>query len=75
MTELEQATINFFKAVLKTGNEILGHSEFQFKIDASIGTKPEDAERAKLIGSRIQDALDTAKRVATPITIEGTTLQ
>jgi hypothetical protein len=75
MTELEQAAVAFFKAVLKTGRDILGHSEFAFKMDATIGTKPEDAERGKLIGARIQDALNIAKEQSKPVTIDGTTVQ
>lgn len=75
MTELEQSATDFFKAVLKTGSDILGHPNFQFKIDATIGTKPEDREGGKLIGALIQDALNVAKTAATPLTIEGTTLQ
>jgi len=75
MTELEQATIDFFKAVLKTGRDILGHTEFGFKVDAMISTKTEDAELGKMIGQRIQEALDIAKATATPIMIEGTSLQ
>ena len=75
MTDLEQASIDFFKAILKTGAEILGHPDFFFKIDATIGSKAEDAERAKMIGTRIQDALNVATEHAKPITIEGTTVQ
>jgi hypothetical protein len=75
MTELEQASINFFTAILKTGRDILGHDEFMFKLDAMVGSRPDDAERAKLIGARIQDALDVAKVHARPLTIEGTTVQ
>jgi hypothetical protein len=75
MTNLEQASIDFFKAILKTGNEILGHPDFLFKIDCTIGSRPEDAERAKLIGARIQESLDIAKSVAKPLTIDGTTVQ
>jgi hypothetical protein len=75
MTDLEQAATDLFKAVLKTGTEIMGHPDFMFKIDATIGSRPEDAERAKLIGMRIQEALNVAKRQATPLTIDGTTLQ
>jgi hypothetical protein len=75
MTELEQASTAFFKAILKTGAEILGHPEFMFKIDCSIGSKPEDFDRAKLIGMRVQEALDVAKEASKPVTIEGTSLQ
>lgn len=75
MTELEQATVNYFKAVLKAGQDILGHPEFQFRIEAEIGTRPEDAERGKMIGARIQYALDIAKATVKPLTIDGTTVQ
>jgi hypothetical protein len=75
MTELEQASINYFRAILRTGTDILGHSDFMFKIDCTIGSKQEDAERAELIGVRIQKALDVAKQHAKPLTIEGVTVQ
>jgi hypothetical protein len=75
MTELEQASVAFFKAVLKTGHDILGHSRFVFNLEASIGTPPEDAERSKLISSRIQEALTFASRHTKSVTIEGTTVQ
>lgn len=74
-TELEQATTAFFKAILKIGSDVLGHPDFVFKIDATIGAKPEDAERAKLIGTRIQDALNVAKAAANPVMIDGVTVQ
>lgn len=74
MTELEQAATDFFKAILKTGRTILKHPEFQFKIEATIGVKPVDAEAGQLIGQRIKEALDIAKERAMPITIEGVSL-
>jgi hypothetical protein len=76
MTKLEMISIDYFKEILAIGREVLGHPDFVFKIDVTIGSKPKDSELAKIIGERIQDALDTAKSVARPeITIEGTTLQ
>jgi hypothetical protein len=75
MTELDQAAIDLFKAVLKTGRDILGHPEFNFKFDATIGTRAEDAAGGQLLGMRIQEALEIAKKAAAPVTIEGTSVQ
>jgi len=72
--DLEKASIAYFKAVLKTGREIFGHPEFMFTIDCKIGTRPEDVDQAKVLGARIQKALDIAKAAAAPKVIEGTTL-
>jgi hypothetical protein len=80
MTKLEQAAIDFFTAILETGTGILGHSQFMFKIDATISTKPEDAERAPLIGQRLQEAMNiandlTKKAMEADLIVKGTTLQ
>lgn len=71
MTELEQAATDLFKAILKTGRSILGHTEFHFKIQTTIATKTEDAEGGKLIGASIQNAMDFARDAAKPVTVEG----
>ena len=63
MTELERASIDFYKAIMKTGRDILGHDEFAFKVETTIGTKAEDAERAQILGARIQDALKEGQEV------------
>jgi hypothetical protein len=75
MTRLERISIAYFKEILSVGSKILGHPDFVFKIDIAVGSRPDDAERAKLIGARIQNALDVAKVQARPLTIEGTTVQ
>jgi hypothetical protein len=77
MTELERASVEFFKAVLKAGCDIIGHPDFLFKIDATISAKSDDADRAKLLGLRIQEAMNFAKEATTPsiITTERTSLQ
>jgi hypothetical protein len=67
MTELEQAAVNFFAAVVATSKDVLGHTEFQFHIDARFGTKPQDAERAREIGGRIQQALNLANEAIKPL--------
>lgn len=66
MTRLDQAATDFFREVMVTGGEVLGHMNFAFKFDALIGVNPQDAEHAKLINARIQRALDVAKASVTP---------
>lgn len=75
MTDLEQAAVDFFKAIQGTGAAILGHTEFVFKIDCTIGSRPEEAEHAKLISIHIQCALNVAKNSLQPLSIEGISLQ
>ena len=75
LTELEKASVDFFKAVLSAGRQIIGSTEFQFRIDAMIAARTEDSDRAKILGARIQQALDVAKAVATPPQIEGVSVQ
>lgn len=75
MTDLDQAAIDLFQAVLKTGRDILGHPEFNFKFDATIITKQEDAAAGQRIGLRIQEALNAAQKASAPVTIEGTSVQ
>jgi hypothetical protein len=40
-----------------------------------IAARTEDSDRAKILGARIQQALDVAKAVATPPQIEGVSVQ
>jgi len=75
MSALDDAFIAAFKEIYATGHEILGHTDFAFKIDATIGTRSRDEEGGKLIGARIQEALTAASRTVQPLTIEGVTLQ
>lgn len=73
MSDLDQAAINFFAEIAKVARELLGHTEFQFRIDAQVGVKPDNAEIGKEIGARIQHALDAAQKATKPITIDGKT--
>ena len=75
MTELERASVDFFKAIQDTCRDILGHNRFVFNLEAEIGAPPEDAPRAKLVSARIQEALTFASGHAKPLTIEGATVR
>lgn len=72
---LEIACIALFKAIMKTGQEVLNHSDFHFRIDCTLATRNEDAERVTVIHERLQKALDLAKTTVTPKTIDGTSVQ
>lgn len=75
MSALDDAFIAVFREIYATGQEILGHRDFAFKIDATIGTRPKEEEEGRLIGAKIQEALTTASQTVQPVTIEGTSLQ
>lgn len=75
MTELEQAATDFFKAILNTGKAILKHPEFQFKIEATIGVRPDEAAGGQVLADRIKEALDVAKKHSVPLTIEGVSIR
>lgn len=72
---MEKACIEFFKAIMRAGQEILGHTEFQFRIDCMMAVKKQDHERVQLVNAKVQKALDLAKTVTTPKTINGASLQ
>jgi hypothetical protein len=75
MTPLQLAFINVFKEIYATGREILDHPDFMFRIECTVGLRPDDAKHSNEINSRIMEALEIAKVAVKPVTIEGTTLQ
>ena len=70
MSALDDAFIAVLKEIYATGQEILGHGDFAFKIDAIIGTRSRDEEGGKLIGAKIQEALTNASKIVQPVTID-----
>ncbi len=69
MTRLEQATIEYFRAVLEEGVGVLGHDKFVIRLDVHLGAAPDDQSRIVRVHDKVQAALATA---AETITAEAT---
>lgn len=64
---LQEAAVEFFKAIQEVGRADLGHDEFGFKVDIAFMVKNEDSAKATAIHAQIQAALNIANNSIKPL--------
>jgi hypothetical protein len=60
--KLEDAAVQLFKAIMNNGIKCIGHNNFVFKVDITIGVGPGDLEGQKVLNANLQVALNAAQK-------------
>ena len=63
MIDLDQATLNFLRAILEEGSKQFGHDKFNYKIDINIATLERDLGNSKVLSNEIQRASTKASSI------------